>query len=199
MEDKPIFQFKKAKITISGIDPDGPSEWELLVKHDTNDLPSFYHFHKLWIRLETPDEVDADGNVTKPGTRQMPVVQVYRGFIKDDKFVVTGQQSIQANSFHECHKKFKFALESAIKTNGFKKDESRYSGIFGQPQQYYSNERTPMPNLNQSVMGQISQLVSQATQGQPATSGQNPHIQIIPKKKGLANLMNSISNLQQNP
>jgi hypothetical protein len=48
-------------------------------------------------------------------------------------------------------------------------------------------------------MGQISQLVSQATQGQPATSGQNPHIQIIPKKKGLANLMNSISNLQQNP
>ena len=197
MEDKPIFQFKKAKITISGIDPDGPSEWELLVKHDTNDLPSFYHFHKLWIRLETPDEVDADGNVTKPGIKQVPAVQVYRGFIKDERFVVTGQQTISANTFHECHKKFKFALETAIKANGFKKDEDRYSGIFGQPQQYYSNERTPMVSQDNMKIA-MSQLSQQGIM-QPATGGQNPLVQVIPKKKGLAQLINSISNLQQNP
>lgn len=195
MEDKPIFQFKKAKITISGIDPDGPSEWELLVKHDTNDLPQFYHFQKLWIRAETPDEVDANGQITKQGVKQVPVVQVYKGFIKDDKFVVTNQGTIQANTFHECHKKFKSALETATKQNGFKKDESRYSGIFGQPQQYYANERNPLVSNTNGVMG-VSQ--SQATQGAmtPATGGGNLPIKVVSPKKGLANLINSISNLQ---
>jgi hypothetical protein len=188
MDNKPIFQFKKAKVTISGIDPDGPSEYELLIKHNSNDLPEFIHYHKMWISPETPDEIDAEGKVTKPGNKHHPLIQIAKGFIKDEKFLVTSQQTIAAQSYHECHKKFKASLEYAITSFGYKKDEERYSGIFGQPQQYYANERTPL-------LSNAGNTLSQQGITQPATGGNSP-VKIISKKKSLANLLSNISNLQ---
>ena len=188
MEEKPIFKLKKSNVIVGGIDVNGPSEWELLIKHDTHDLPKFIHFQKMWNILETEDEVDENGQILKPGIKQQPVVRYFMGFIKDEKFVVTTQNAVSAMNFHDAYKKLKAMLEGKV-ADGFKKDEQGYAGAYAACPQYYSNERTPMTGMNSMSNMNLGQLVQSAM---PAPTG-NVNVSVTPKKKkSISDIFNSI-------
>lgn len=173
-----LFKFKKTEIKKVGeFDVNEKYEWCMLRKSQYQDVTVFMHFHKLWNVVEVPEVVDADGTVTTQAIKAQPAFEYNTGFLKDDKFIVTGRKTVHDQTFHGIHKKFINALANGLQ-DGYKKDWSCYKLDIPQPPSYYHNEKT---SENEIMKQQIVNF--QRNQG-TTNSGNIPvGSPIIPKKK----------------
>jgi hypothetical protein len=173
-EEKPIFKLKKTSKTVGGFDvTNNTTEWVMLEKLPVNDLPSFVHMQRLWVREETEDIVDADGNITSKGFKKESVVLYYSGFIKDDKYVVTENFRFPCKTDHEAQQFFLKQMNK-LSDNGYKMVECDQ-----QHPTYYTNERTPM--IPSNIREMITNLAQAATQHNTIKS--NPIMKIALSQK----------------
>jgi hypothetical protein len=156
-EEKPIFKLKKASKKVGGFDvTDNTTEWIMLEKQPVNDLPQFVHMQRLWVREETEDVLDSDGNITSKGFKKESVIMYYSGFIKDDKYVVVDNFRFPHKTDHEAQQFFLKQM-SKLSDNGYKMVECDQ-----QHPTYYANERTPMiPTNVKEMIGNLAQSTNQ--------------------------------------
>lgn len=153
-----LFKFKKAEVKkVGGFDVNDKHEWTLLVKPQYQDVTSFIHFHRLWNVPETPEVVDANGETIEKAVKAQPAFQYNLGFIKDDKFIVTQQKTVQDQTFHGIHKKFINTLTNALQ-DGFLKDWNCYKLDVPQAPSYHINEKTSQKD---AIMQQIAAMATQ--------------------------------------
>ncbi len=190
----PLFKLKKSSKTVGGFDTNDENEWAFLVKHNYNDLPNFIHLRKMWNIVETPDELDADGNLKKKGIQQSSTIKMYSGFIKDGNFIVTNNQTIIRITFHDIRKAYINTLVTYTEA-GYVKDDT----ISGTPI-YYANERSPLvENTTQQGLSTAMAAVMPQSQGTINTSKavKRPHL-FLSAPSVLRNL-DPNNNIQKNP
>jgi hypothetical protein len=184
-EEKPLFKFKKAPVTVGGFDINDNTEWAFMIKQEFGDLPSFVHIRKMWNIQEIPDTIDpSSGEIIRHGVPQVPVVVVHKGFVKDGNFILTvNPYYYNKTTFHEAKQVFKKVIESYLVV-GFVKDEV----TVGEPT-YYLNERTPMVDQNALLSSTTSTSQSQQTiasqalpSGVPSIKAKNPILRILGRK-----------------
>jgi len=152
-----MFRLKKASKKVGDFDvTDNTTEWLMLQRLEVGDMPSFVHMQRLWVREETPDEFDAEGNMVSKGLKKESVIKFYKGFIKDDKHIVEATTPLIYNTDHDAQKNFLKRLEWYL-ADGYKIVE----GDQEMPT-YYANERTPMvPENLQGMMSSLAQATNQ--------------------------------------
>lgn len=202
MEDKPIFKFKKATSRMVGdFDVNDKSLHTLLIKREYQDFPKFVHFEKLWNVVETNDEYDTDedgGNIIKQGVKARPMYKIMAGFVRDEKFIVTRQESVSDSSFTGIHKKYLTHLQSII-DRGFIKDVDNYNGNEPIEPIYYVNERTPMKGLDMSGLVSNQQLSNQIAVGIAKNPPKNPMMKLFPTRKKIGNVNNTSNTSDPTP
>lgn len=171
-----MFKLKKASKKVGDFDvTDNTTEWLMLQRVEMGDMPSFVHIQRLWVREETPDEFDNEGNMVSKGLKKESALLVYKGFVKDGKYIVESRHPYQFGSDYEAQKALIRRLE-ILQSDSYKMVESEE-----QPT-YYANERDPMvpPNIQQMI-GNLAQSTVQST-AQSTIRTLNT-IKIPPKKK----------------
>lgn len=172
-EEKSLFKFKKASKMVGDFDTNAETEWDCLVRRDPYDLPQFLHLHKMWNVTEVPAQFDSDGNETVKAVEQQPVVMLHKGFIKDDKFIVTASKPYAHGNYHAARMTYIRLLQAYIQ-DGYNKDQDAPAVPV-----YYENEKAKGP-MNFDLSG--------AMQSIPRPQVVNPVPQqaqpvVIPKRK----------------
>lgn len=171
-----MFKLKKASKKVGDFDvTDNTTEWLMLERQEVADLPSFVHLHRLWVREETEDVFDNEDNLVSKGLKKTSTIMLYKGFVKDEKYIVETTMPLQYGNDHDAQQNLVKRLTQLLDA-GYKMVQYE-----GEPK-YYANERQAMvpPDLQQ-MMGNLAQATTQtATQ---ATGRTLNTIRILPKKQ----------------
>lgn len=171
--EESIFKFKKAKKMVGNFDPDDKNEWTLLIKPQIGDATLFIHYHKLWLIQEQPEiEADPDNGVEgQKEIKRQSSYELFRGFVKDGKFVIEKQSQFSAKVDEAISRKFLDSLQTHIDF-GYDKDWNMYSNDIAEVPSYYEypkgsagNMPGNMMNMMQAQAGMSNPLVQASTNG----------------------------------
>jgi len=170
-----MFKLKKASKKVGDFDvTDEKTEWIMLERQEIGDMPSFVHLQRLWVREETEDVFDSEGNIVTRGLKKESSLRFYKGFIKDGKYIVEYNSLIPFGTDHEAQKKLITRLENLLQ-DSYKMVESD-----GKTPTYYKNERESMtPPDTQGMMNALAQSITSSPQSKVST----PLIKVLPLKK----------------